>query len=195
MHLIVAIHLQILAALLPECADSGDILDQVTALTVAHRQVAHTLLCSEECLDDGDGIGDTGGDQSTGEGTEGLTIDIHSALSVETAEAVGILPVLDDLVDGVILGVGDVVGDTSTLVGGEATGDGDLRQKSCVRGPVTYLDRVLDRLGDGAADVYTIVDSGKSVQERAAGLLTLLDTDLSLLVSIETGVAVDGGGK
>ena len=169
-------------------------MDQVTALTIAHCQVAHTLLCSEECLDDGDGIRDTCGDQSTGEGTEGLTIDIHTALSVETAETVGILPVLDDLVDGVILGVGDVVGDASTLVGGEAASDGDLRQESCVRGPVAYLYRVLDGFGDGAADVDTIVDSRESVQERAAGLLALLDTDLSLLVSIETRVAVDGRG-
>ena len=56
---------------------------------------------------------------------------------------------------------------------------------------MTHLYRFFESRCYYTANVYTIIDDRKPVQHRAVSLAALLDTCLCLVVTIETGIAID----
>ena len=140
-------------------------------------------------------MGDAGGHQSAGQGAEGLTVDGDAVLFVDAGETVNVLPVADGLLDGDVLGVGQVVGDAAAFVAGEAAGVGDLGEETGVGGAVTDLHGDVQVLDDGAAALHTVVDGREAVQQAALSLHGLADAVLGLAMTVLTGVAVNGGGE
>ena len=194
-YIVVAVLLEIAIGQLTERANSCNILDDITALTIAHGYILDTLLSGEECLDDSHSTGDTGRNKRTGQRAKWLAVNAHASLLVHADEAVRVLPVHDSLLEGEVLRVRDIVRDTATLIRGEATSDRDLRQETRVRRTVAHLHRVFECRGDRTADLRTVVDDREAVQHRSSRLLTLDDTVLSLVVAVETCVAIDRRGE
>ena len=195
LHVGVAVLLQVLVGQLLQGADGSDILNQVAALAVAHGDVLDALLSGQQCLDDGSGVGDAGGNQGAGQGAVGLTVDGNAHFLVQTGEAVHVLPVTDGALHGNVLAVGQVVGDAAALVGGEAAGVGDLGQQTCVGSAVADLHGQVHGLDDLTALGDAVVDGGEAVHHGAAQADGLGDAVLSLGVAVLTGVRVDGGGQ
>ena len=60
---------------------------------------------------------------------------------------------------------------------------------------MAHLYWVLESRGDRTANLRTVVDDREAVQHRSSRLLTLDDTVLSLVVAVETCVAIDRRGE
>ena len=194
-YIIVAVLLEIAIGQLTERANSCDILDDITALTIADGDILDPLLSSEERLDDGHSVGDTGRNERTSQRAKWLAVDAHASLLIHTYEAVRVLPVHDSLLKGEVLRVRDIVRDTATLIRGKTSGDRDLGKKTRIRRTVAHLYRVLECRGDRTADLRTVVDDREAVEHRSSRLLTLDDTILSLVIAVETCVAIDRRGE
>ena len=173
--------------------DSRYVLDQVTALAVTYSYVLYALFSSQQRFDDGYGVGDTRWNQSTGQRTIWFTVDAYACFFIDTGQTVAVLPVTDGLFQLNILCVRNVVGDTAAFVGSKTTSVGDFGQQSCIRCTVTDLNWSVQFIDDVAACVYTVVYNRQTVQHGLGFTDGFLNTNFSFLISVLSGVRVDGG--
>ena len=193
LYVIVAVLVQVFVGQLFQCADSSYVLAEIAALTVADSDVLNTLLSRQQCLDDRGSVGDTGRNQCAGQRTVRLTVNGNTHFLVQTGQTVNVLPVADGALHGDILTVRQVVGDAAALIGGEATGEGDLGQQPCIGGAVTDLHGQVDALNDLTALGNTVVDSGEAIHHGSAQTDGLGNAVFCLFITVLTGVGVDGG--
>ena len=192
---VIAVPVHILVGKLLERTDSGNILDEIAALAVTDGDITNALLRSEERFDNGDRMGDAGGNKGSGERAVGFTVDGNACFLVKTGEPVNILPVTDGLFHRYVLGVGEIVGNAAALVAGEAARIADLGEKPCIGGTVANLHGGVKSVDDLTAAGNAVVDCREAVQHGAALLHGFTDAHLRFLVAVLSGIAVDGRGE
>ena len=133
--------------------------------------------------------------QRAGERAEWFAVDAHATLFVQTDETVTILPVADRTIERHLLGVGDVVRDAASFVGGETGRQRDLAKQARIRRTVTHLYRLRQCFDDTATLRQAVVNGRKAVEQRGTSGHRACDTFGSFFVVVEAGVGVDGRGQ
>ena len=152
--------------------------------------MAHALVGREERIDDGGDDGDRGRDVGAGEEAGLAPVQLDAVLEVERGKAVEILVVADALFERGLLRVGDGVGETRAEIAGEAGGVADLGGQARKRRARKHDRGLVDGVDELGRFDRAVVDHGKAVEHRAAGLAAFLDAGLRLVPLLVARVAV-----
>ena len=194
-NIIIAVFMHVFVCQLFKGADRRNILNKVAALAVADGDIANSLLCCKQSLNNRNRMGYAGRNKSSRKRTVGFTVDGNTRFFVDARKPVNILPIADRLLHRDALCIGQVIGNSAALIACETARIGNFGQKARIGCAVAHLNGSVQCFNEHTAARNAVIDGGKAVKQGTAEPLGLLYAVFGFFIAVLTGVAVNGCRK